>query len=307
MDLGLLVSLFGRLQLGFVVLGVAFLGLAYAIKWIRWHQILRQMNQPVTPSQTRAAFFIGVLVNNISPVKLGEVARLASLHVASKASKTTVLTSILIERIFDGTALVTLFFMSVQFIEAPLWVTVLLRLGMTLFFGLLVGCYLLTWFPLPKNKAWLALKTKPKMARLTAAVESLWEGMQVIHSPGRTLFVAGLSFGVWVSEWVLYWSFAQAFDFPIGIAQAGVLLGVINFGTLIFTAPGSLGTFEFLMVQAFVLFGLTRTQGLAYAFFAHFWLYVPLSLVGIWYMVHAGFSLKSVLKESKGSANDDSL
>jgi uncharacterized membrane protein YbhN (UPF0104 family) len=81
---------------------------------------------------------------------------------------------------------------------------------------------------------------------------------------------------------------------------AGILLtAVLNLGMSVPSSPGYLGVFDFLMVLTLGLYGVHRTPALAAALAFHAIAFVPVTIIGLVYIVRSGLQVTlEMLKKS---------
>src|SRR6185436_1520016 len=82
---------------------------------------------------------------------------------------------------------------------------------------------------------------------------------------GQTGTIVLCSLGVWILEAIALGSIVRAFGTTLSIAQLVALMGLGSLSTLIPTAPGFLGTYQFVFGQVFSLFGQAESTGVVVA------------------------------------------
>ncbi|MCA9390489.1 flippase-like domain-containing protein, partial [candidate division WWE3 bacterium] len=124
-------------------------------------------------------------------------------------------------------------------------------------------------------------------------------GIEFLRNP-KTLFLVLLSsLFIWLTEAGFYYSAALSFGFDISMLQALFLKGILNLGILVPSAPGYVGTFEFFVVEAMALIGVSETPALGYALVSHFVEFASISIVGIFFWIRYGLSLSDIKQESR--------
>jgi uncharacterized protein (TIRG00374 family) len=99
-----------------VALGVITEVLTYVIQGWRWSLLLRPVAPVSTPLASRA-IFVGLFVNEVLPLRAGELIRCFLLTRWSEIPISVTLASALIERIFDGVALMVGVFFSFRYLK----------------------------------------------------------------------------------------------------------------------------------------------------------------------------------------------
>ena len=96
-----------RADLEWVALGALSYVSLFALRGLRWALILRPLGHVSAGSATEA-FVVGAMANNVLPARLGDVSRALWLARQETVSRSSVFSSVLFERILDGTTVVAL-------------------------------------------------------------------------------------------------------------------------------------------------------------------------------------------------------
>jgi uncharacterized membrane protein YbhN (UPF0104 family) len=89
---------------------------------------------------------------------------------------------------------------------------------------------------------------------------------------------------VWLLETVKYWFVMHAFSFTVSFFALMLMNGVVNLATTLPSAPGYIGTFDGPGIEVLKVFGVDPTVAAAYTLVLHAALWLPITLLGIWYM-----------------------
>src|SRR4029079_8248753 len=101
-------------------LAVALATLTYVLRLIRWRLVLRDTDGgPLSAMAMWHAVAIGFMANNILPFRAGELVRSVAGARFTGARFTAVLSSIAVERVFDGLAVVALLSLSLIASDLP--------------------------------------------------------------------------------------------------------------------------------------------------------------------------------------------
>ena len=104
-DFGEIVSILGSLRYSWYIWSLAALALHLYLKSLRWQFILSSLKQ-ITTVSAFSNVTIGLMANNILPARLGEFVRIYSMAKTEKLPQSTVLSTLIIERLFDGYCLI---------------------------------------------------------------------------------------------------------------------------------------------------------------------------------------------------------
>jgi hypothetical protein len=291
--------------------GVYFLGV-WARAW-RWHYLLR----PVKPISTRVMFpivAIGYMGNNIYPARAGEILRAVVLKRREGVPVSASLATIIVERVFDGVVMLAFIFVnltelsrltqvSIQVGEWQVGIQSLAVWGSAAFFGALGAFLLAAMFPKVTEKLlcrgverFLPLRVRPKV---TGIVVKFLTGLESLRSPADALMVFVTSVVIWLLETGKYWFVMHAFNFEVSFFALMLMNGVVNLATTLPAAPGYVGTFDTPGIA--VLEGYSVPTGIAagYTIVLHIALWVPITLLGAYYMAREGIQWRSAVQEAK--------
>jgi uncharacterized protein (TIRG00374 family) len=224
--------------------------------------------------------------------------RAYSLNRATGLSKTLALSTVMLERVFDGLALVAILALLAFFGDLP-------AIGGTIAYvaGLL--------FLLVAGGAWLVISNEALTMRLLRALTSplpgalsdfaetraqaFASGLRSLREP-RTLAAIGLlSAVIWSVEALSYYLLMIGFHTAVGalaLPAAFFLTVVINLGIMIPSAPGYVGTFEAAGIAALTPFGVAEESALALTIVSHAVQWLLVSLIGAALMARGGLSLR---------------
>jgi glycosyltransferase 2 family protein len=210
--------------------------------------------------------------NNVLPARAGEALRVVLLAPRCDASKRTIISSIVAERVLDVIALLTIFVVTVYGVlstaevlptDRPLLVT---GIGVLL---LLAGA-ITVW----------VLRQHHVFERVRNWLRPLADSPRALLSRWGLVLLAG-TFVLWTVEASVYWTVARAIDLDISISGALYLVALTNFVAALPAAPGSIGTFDAAVAWGADKLGATGSMALSYVILVRFVLYVPITIVGL--------------------------
>lgn len=284
------------------ILLVIFL-VSYVGRAFRWQALF----DPYKPrwSQVFATLSIGYFLSNITPARLGDVARAYLLGTIEKIPVARALSTVVVERSMDGLTVVLLLLALLPLIPnvPPEWVNSGLVLGV-IGIGLLVALAVIS-LKRERGVAFLRKLVSPikflDREGLWHFVGNLIDGFAVIRSP-RPLLKAGFwSLEVWLVASLLAWltMFSLGINLPF---TAGVLIQVATaLAVTVAPSPGQLGVFHLIAVSVLKLYGIDPNQALAYAFVLHGISYMMLMLLGIGSAWREGLDFSKI--QGIGTAN----
>ncbi len=237
--------------------------------------------------------FVGYAVNNVFPARLGEVVR---AHVVGKSAgikRTTTFSTVLVERILYGSAIVILLILGTQSLELPDWAVEVRLAGLLLFSGALASVLLVGVFHSRVSHVISRLLPNPN---LSTALIGLNEGLALVVRDMKTLTsVLCLSVLIGVVKSGMFYFGMQAFGFDQDFSAAMFVMAIVNLGVLIPSSPGGLGVFQYFAVLALEFLHIPHDPSAAYAIVVHLAQYLPVTLIGLLWL--SRFGVRSLSSE----------
>ena len=253
---------------------------SYAVRVFCWYILLRRK---VSYGDAFFTMGVGYLLNNIFPFRLGEIGRAVFLDDPERISMFEVLSSVVVERVFD-VFLAAVFVLSVlpqilggnydQRLITVALVTALIGLGVLFLLAnnrIRIGTWLDRWGDRSKFlKHWLT----PKILHAL-------EGLSVLTTPRVFLlafFSLALSWGLaFVQNHLIFNNLYSdpPFWWMTFVLSAGA------FGAALPSAPAGLGVFEGAVVAAFALLGVGAEVAFTHAIVIHAMTFIYSSLIGL--------------------------
>jgi len=217
-------------------------GALYLWQAVRWQTLLRPV-EGIGFWELARAIYVGMFANEILPFRAGEVLRCYLISSRSALPLSVSLTSVLLERVFDGIWLCAGMFLVVHFMPMPhaqrLW---LLDSGAVLFLVVLAAAALLSFALFRRHHA----RTMLPEGRWKKQFHVLVDDLEMIgHS--RYLLVSFLqSLPFLLLQVVPIFAAFRAYGFDLSWAEAFALMVILRLGSAVPQAPGNLGLFQFL-------------------------------------------------------------
>jgi uncharacterized protein (TIRG00374 family) len=284
--------------------------------WIRawrWHYLL----SPIKKIPTRTMFpitTIGYMGNNIYPARAGEVLRAVILKRKEGVAISASLATIIVERIFDGVVMLAFVFINLPELaklagsesgfvgniqSLALW-------GTAAFMGALVIFLLAAMFPKVSLRIgdWFIDRLLPARLRVkaTGILHQFLDGLASLRSPFNILMVFLTSVIIWLLETAKYWFVMHAFPFVVSFFTLMLLNGIANLATTIPSAPGYVGTWEAVTKAVLVAFAVPEGVALGYAVVLHIALWLPITLLGAFYLAKEGLKWSDNLRTETESS-----
>lgn len=276
---------------------------SYVLRGVRWQIMLKSVKE-IPFSTSFCIIFIGYMANTLLPMRLGEFVRAYVLGVKEHISKLASLSSIILERIFDGIILV--FFLSVLLIFYPFpgWVKNLGIFTAILFCGGISIIFIITHYQTKAiNFLYYILHffSDSFHKKIVPYIEKFILGLGMLKNRSQISSVTIISVFIWLNEALVYYILLIAFD----ITESSLFLIalftmiVINFGIMIPSSPGNIGTYHYFCVLALTLFGVSSNTALAYAIIANALMIICTVFFGVLCMWQMGFSISDLKNDMK--------
>jgi uncharacterized protein (TIRG00374 family) len=285
-----------------VAIGMYFV--AVWIRAIRWRLLLPPGAAPT--GDLFKALIVGFTINNLVPIRMGEVARAYLLARWDAVPYGVSAASLVVERILDGLALAVLLLTALLFVPAPAYLVVA---------GLLIGAAFGVGALVLALAAWndaLLTATVSRLARplpvsVRSAIDGLTlgfvRGLRVIHGLSLLARLMGLSLLAWLCELSIVFVLLLGMPVPRSLPQALVAGAVANFATLVPSSPGYVGTFDGALSRVLQdTAGVSAAVALASAVLVHATLLVPVTLVGLVILWRSRVSLVQVSRAATSAA-----
>lgn len=221
-----------------------------------------------------SAVFVGYAANNVFPARAGEFVRAKITSDRTKLPLTTVFSSVLIERIFDGAAIVTLLILATPTYRFPEWVTKLTSAGMLVFISaLLIVCFF----------GWFGKKLTPFFSnkKIGKIILGLIAGAELAtRSIGILISITFLSFLIWIIEGSMFLYGFEALHITAPWKAAYFSLGVVNLGVLLPSSPGGVGIFQYFVLKSLEVWGVDSALAASYSIVLHVCQLIPVIIIG---------------------------
>lgn len=258
-----------------------------------WQVIL---GKGVTWTQTFFGVNEGYFLNNLFPLRAGEIGRSIFVGKSSGLGTFQVLSSIVIERAFDIGYAAILALLTLPLVVGLAWVK---TTAWTILALVLIG--FISLFFIARNQetviGWLEKFSTGKSLfekYFLSPIRKLIQGFGALADPKRfflSFFWMGLS---WFSWFVIYNVMVRQI-LPNAPLWAGAFIGaILALGAAIPSAPAALGVYEATIVASVVILGGDESSALAYAIIMHFMQFISVGIFGIWGLIREGQSLKSL-------------
>jgi uncharacterized protein (TIRG00374 family) len=276
----------------------------WARTW-RWDYLLRPMKR-IPLRRLFPVVVIGYMGNNVYPARAGEVIRAYVLRRREGVSISASLGTIVVERVFDGLVMLMFVFVGLPFTPMPGWLQVMVIAASLLFFGALALFMTLAikieWAETVYGRLIDRVVPARFRAPLRGFAERFMSGLHSLRSGRAVLMLFVTSVVIWLAETVKYWFVMHAFDFSVPFWVLMLMNGIVNLATTIPSSPGYVGTFDAPGIEILSLFGVERSLAASYTLVLHAALWLPITLLGFWFMARESVSWREFAQAEKSLA-----
>lgn len=288
-----------RANIPLLILSGLVVTLPFPLRALRWKPLL----EPALPgSRFRprfAATSIGFMANNLLPARVGEFVRAYTLTRLEPVRLSASFGSLVVERLFDGITVILLLIVALSWPGFP-------QVSGRDFSGIatvaaiaivVLSAVLLAMVVRPAASVRLFERTIVRVLpgrirrRVVDALEAFLEGLSAIRDWRLVLRVFGWSLLVWLSAGVATWIGLHAFGIELPLIAGVFLQSIIALAVAIPSAPGFFGVFEAAARIGLVeIWGVASTPALAFAIGFHMVGFIPITVIGLYYVWRLGFS-----------------
>ncbi len=281
------------------------------LKAIRWRYLLAPVRDFRT-KQLVPPMMIGFMGNNILPAHLGELMRIYVLSRQQTVPKTTVFTTVLLERVFDVLTILLLF--GAAIVMAPglpeTYRSRSLLLAVVAGLAVLILAAYVLWTDHFVRFADAMLSRLPGASpavreKIAELLHSSAAGLHAIRSPRLAAGIVATSLLQWaingISIAVALWSFG----IEVSPLASFVVLGIVAFGVTVPSTPGFFGVIQLCFWFGLQLFGVDKADAFAASVYYHLTQYIPVTLTGLFFASRLGMNLGEI-ERAAGAVETDS-
>ena len=273
----------------------------FALKAWRWTLLL----EPVVSLRVRdvaGPLMIGFMANNILPAHLGELVRVHVLGRTRGVPRAAVLSTVILERLFDLVAILSLFGVGLlsgrslpgeyqQAAVALAVLTGLLLLAAVVFVFQAKRCLRLVEWILDRCLVFLPAKWRSGLLELLRSASG---GLGALKRPRLALGIVAASVAKWFVMGLMVYVSLKTLGAEEVFSPSLVVVGVIAVVILLPAPPGYVGVIQGCFTAVLALYDVDPNVTVAASIYYHLWQYIPVTLVGLWYLQRTGLRLRDV-------------
>jgi uncharacterized protein (TIRG00374 family) len=279
----------------------------YVLRALRWQYLLA----PIGPTRFSQAFrttVIGFAANSVLPARIGEVVRPYLLARREGLSITATFATIILERLLDLVTVLLLFGLFVFLFDPGL-----ASVNQAIYSKVMVGgglaaagsvAALVMVFVLAQQREQVAsvverlsrVLPEALAVRVAHLAHMFVQGIGVMRDPVRLGQSVLLSVPLWLSIALGIWFVTVAFHMTIPFTGSFLIVALLVVGVAVPT-PGAVGGFhEAFRIGAVVFYGVANDRAVGAAIVLHAVSFLPITVLGAWFMLRDGLSLARVQK-----------
>lgn len=275
--------------------------LQYVIRALRWDYLLRPVKKIGYPSLL-ASTVIGFTGNLLLPLRLGEIIRAVDIGRREGVPKTAALTTILLERILDGLAIIPLFLGSALYLgvfNLDHDMAGMAKTGIIIFSGIyaamlvvVVGLALKPGMSL-SLAGWLVRPLPEKVSRfILELAEHIIDGLKLIRNPRDLAIASAYTIVLWLMLATPLWFLARGVGHPVSFTAALFVNGLTCLFIAIPSSPGFVGTMHYAIQFGLgVLLGMSQERALSVGILFHGGTFIFTVLYCLTFLVRGKVSL----------------
>lgn len=272
--------------------------LFYWLKAWRWRLLLKPVGDFNTSRDLVPPTMIGFAFNNLLPAHIGDFVRVYFFSRKTGVPFTAVLSSAVLERVFDVIAILGYLGLGLLFVpglddsfrQQAIYVAVMAAVAVT---GGMVYVFWTRPFVNFTEAILARLPFVPEKLRskLCRMLETGADGLQSLKSPKLIVGILGSSFAQWALNGLQMYIALWSFGVEVSPLVACILLGVTAFGVTIPAAPGFFGVIQlcFMLVLKYFVDDPAAVFGASIYF--HLSQYIPVTLVGLYFFNATGMTM----------------
>jgi len=272
---------------GLLALALLLMIASLYVRALRWG-VLFHPRRDLRLRSLFGAMNAGYAINNVLPVRMGELARAYLIGETERVSRVQSLSTIIVERTLDTLVVVAFLIATLPFIDAPAWArgpALLVGLGFLALGALLAGLHA------ARDRAmalvgW-AVRFLPERMRAQAeqAADSAIEGFAVLRRPAVLAEATAWSVASWGVSALLVYTVLRAFDLDLPFSAAVFVMCATALGMVVPSSPGYIGVFHAIAIESLVnVFDVDRNRAASFALVQHAYLYIVPIAFGAWFL-----------------------
>ncbi len=282
----------------------------YLFFWLkawRWRLLLAPMGEYRTMRDLFPPVLIGFAFNNLLPAHLGEFVRVYVFSRQHRKPMTAILSSVVLERIFDMIAILVFLGLGLWFSRDQMQLDEMdprIQIGIYVFvagvcLGLAAAFAYLVW-----TRQFVAIvewcvnhvRIIPERLRdrLTAMLEAGAQGLASLHSGSLLTSIFINSMLQWFLDGLMIHLALVSFGIEVSFWVSAVVLGISAIGVTVPASPGYFGVVQICFLVALKPYVNDNVAVFSASIYFHVAQWVPVTLIGLFFFMRSGLKVADV-------------
>ena len=244
------------------------------------------------------AMMIGYMVNNVLPLRAGEVVRVYVVARRWGGHFWTTAATLIVERVLDSLCIVLILGVLVFMVPVPRiveWAALVMLavdvIGISFLIAIATAPARCRAILQRLTGRWPALQ-----AKLLQGFERFLHGLDGIRTRSHIVPIILWTIIIWLVPAAAAWTCLRAMHLDLPWLAGWVVLAFVGLGVSIPSAPGYVGVFHAAAVLATSIFGVPETEGLGFGIVFHASQLVPVTVLGWIYLLREQMTLGEVTR-----------
>ncbi len=254
-----------------IVLSIIVAYLNLFIRAFRWRYILIPIKK-IPLHKITSYLLVGFTINNLFPLRVGEIGRSVFLGKKEGISKSSALASVIIERCFDLVGIAVYF----PILIIAVTLTANTKMYMLIMVSIVLAGIILAYVMVVKREfsrrifGVLTIILPERIRnRINDFLDSFLDGFLIIRRKRQIAFLLFSSVFIWFVTMIIVFIRFNAFHLPLSFQVAVLTVITVNIAGALPSSPGQIGVAHFAYVVALSLFDINKETALAFGLISH--------------------------------------
>lgn len=270
----------------------------YVLKAWRWRLLLLPVGNFHTLRDCFPPTMVGFAFNNLFPAHLGDFIRVYLFARQHRLTKTAVLSSAVLERVFDVIAILGYLGLGLALVPGMdprlRQLALVVALGTAVFVAAAM-VYLFWTQPFVRfvERVLAILPGVPAglRSKLCGIMEAGADGLRSLHNPQLVAGIVLSSLAQWALNGLMIHIALWSFGVHVSLLVSCIVLGVTAFGVTVPSSPGYFGVIQMCFMSVLTLFTKDEAAVFGASVYFHLAQYFPVTLVGLYFFSATGMSM----------------
>lgn len=294
-------SAFSDINYWYLIPGALFTMLGHYSRAYRWKSIMMPVRR-IAVGPLWSATAIAFMVNNLFPARVGEFVRAVAIGRTEGVSKSAAFATIVYERVVDVFVLIVLLWYCLLKIEGPDWLprsaAILILFNVALMAILVAMVRYRQRFDAICARLLSLLPVRIR-ERARYSADAFVDGLGVLTNMRAVVPILVYSIAVWGCAVLGVYYSVLALHLHVPILASIFLIVLISLGSMIPSAPAFIGTMQYACVIGLAVYGVEKSEALAYSTVYHATQFFPITLAGFYYAWRSHFRLSEISRPNE--------